>query len=192
MYKLRPVGTDDLDDIFDWRNHDDIRKHMYNYEIITRSEHVNWFEKMLVSPEMSYFILEKEKDKIGVLGFYDIDEKTCMASWAFYKSPYLNVRGIGVIMEYLALEYYFDYLSMRKLNCEVLEHNSSVIKMHEKFGFIVEGCKRKHFLNKNGDYEDIYLLSIFRSEWLNIKEKIENVLETKFGINGNQLEIIKP
>jgi RimJ/RimL family protein N-acetyltransferase len=78
-------------------------------------------------------------------------------------------------MELLALNYAFDQLKLHKLCCEVLAFNTPVIKLHEKFGFKVEGTLREQY--KRGDnFVDIYRLGILAAEWAEqgptMKEKL--------------------
>ena len=67
-------------------------------------------------------------------------------------------------MEYLALDYAFVTLKIRKLCCEVFVFNAGVIKLHEKFGFTHEGRLVGHYM-KNGMYEDIVCLAKFGDKW---------------------------
>ena len=181
--KFRKIVKEDSFLILEWRNHEDIRKHMYNTHIISEAEHNIWLDKVLYDFKKEYFILEVDSSPEGVVGFYDLTEKNRMGSWAFYKAPYSKQRGVGFMMEVLALNYYFNIKKYRKLNCEVLEHNMAVVEMHKKFGFQIEGCLKEHFLNDNDDYEDIYMLALRDSEWNEIQNKMFNIMNKKFKVN---------
>ncbi len=79
-------------------------------------------------------------------------------------------------MEFLALEYVFGHLKLHKLYCEVLAFNMPVIKLHQKFGFEIEGVFRQQHLGDSG-YVDIYRLGIIANEWNVKKQKmIEKLL----------------
>jgi RimJ/RimL family protein N-acetyltransferase len=75
-------------------------------------------------------------------------------------------------MEALALEYAFFTLKLHKLQCEVLAFNELVIKLHKKFGFIVEGTLREQH-KIDGEYGDIYRLGLLKAEW---EEKRKDML----------------
>jgi RimJ/RimL family protein N-acetyltransferase len=83
-------------------------------------------------------------------------------------------------MEYLALEYAFTSLDLRKLCCEVFSFNSPVVKMHQKFGFQQEGLYRGHIL-KSGQPEDVIALALFAEEWAQIKQRMERVCFRRVG-----------
>jgi len=99
------------------------------------------------------------------------------ADWAFYLNPdFLTKKGLGTLMEYYFLTYSFDNFDIEKLNCEVLEINPSVIKLHKKFGFMEEGVFRKNIL-KNDNRIDVYRLGILKEEWYQIKDKFIKIIE---------------
>lgn len=67
-------------------------------------------------------------------------------------------------MEYLALTHAFDVLKLHKLCCEVLAFNKPVVKLHEKFGFTIEGILRQQHKAETG-FVDIYRLGMLSTEW---------------------------
>ena len=107
---------------------------MYNSHIIKDDEHRLWFADMLVDDSKQYFIFEMEGDPKGVVGFYNISSDRTRADWAFYSGD-PSVKGVGSMMEAAALKYAFENLKVEKLNCEVIEFNMPVVKLHRRFGF---------------------------------------------------------
>lgn len=177
MFKgqLRSVINDDVDMIFEWRNREQIRKNMYNNEIIPYDTHKKWFESILVSSNSQYFIYEQEGTPLGLVSFTNIDHNNGHASWAFYSSDF-SVRGVGSEMEKLALQYAFNSLNLNKLCCEVLDFNFPVVRFHQKHGFKLEGIKKQQY-KRDDNYYDIYQLAIFKKDY-------EKILKSnfKFGI----------
>jgi UDP-4-amino-4,6-dideoxy-N-acetyl-beta-L-altrosamine N-acetyltransferase len=165
MYRLRPIEKKDLDLILEWRNHPNIRKHMFTTHIISKKEHYAYFEKVWDDSSIAYFICETTNNKpVGVVNFTKIDMVNRNAFWAFY-SGNLNQRGVGTWMEFLALNHAFGSLDLLKLNCEVLGSNQKVLNFHHKFGFKIEGVFAKHHKVEKG-YADVYRLAIFRNDWV--------------------------
>jgi len=100
-----------------------------------------------------------------------MDFKNLTSEWGFYiGEDDFRGCGIGAIVEYIILEYFFSAL--------VLEENISVINMHKKFGFRSE--KKKRILDKN-DCERI-LLTIKNIEWNTIRKDILKKLNVKENI----------
>lgn len=171
---IRAVTLEDADLILKWRNQDFVRNNMYNNSIIDYETHIKWFNRMLNDETFKYFIYEKDSIPIGVISFYGINYETKKASWAFYLGSE-KARGAGVDMEQLALNYAFNELGLHKLYCEVLSFNTSVIEFHKKFGFSIEGIRRKDYL-RDGIYYDIYQLALFKDEYDEFMQSSESKL----------------
>lgn len=160
---LRPLGDDDLEMVLQWRNHPAVRANMYNSHEISLAEHHSWWARTAQDKCRRYFVFEDEGDPSGVVAFTDIDGEQGTASWAFYAREKAR-KGIGTRMEVAALRYAFGELGLFKLNCEVLSHNMRVVRMHQKFGFRIEGIFRKH--HRAGERRlDVYRLAMFAQDW---------------------------
>lgn len=167
---LRLMNEFDLDQVRLWRNHESIRKNMYKRHIISEKEHKAWWEKIRDSRQETHFIYEYQGVPQGFVSFGSIDMINEHCSWAFYASPN-SIQGNGFKIEFLALEYAFFEIKVKKLYCEVLEFNNAVIKLHQKFGFKVDGVLRKHH-RYNESLIDVHVLSILKDEWLNLRDVI--------------------
>lgn len=173
-YLLRPMIESDLEQVLEWRNSDRIRGNMYTDRLISIEEHTEWLKKVIHDDTSIYKIFEFQNRAIGVANAVQIDRQNSKCIWAFYLGCPNTPNGSGAIMEYLFLEELFEKINIRKLNCEVFEFNASTIKLHKKFGFQQEGLFKKEFL-KNGKYENVVRLALFREEWLSTKEKMRKI-----------------
>lgn len=178
---LRPVRDDEVELMLEWRNAPEVRKHMYTQKIISREEHLAWWEATKCREDRLYFVYENAHVQSGVVGFSSIDRANKNSSWAFYAAPDAP-RGTGSRMEFLAIDFAFNDLLLHKLHCEVLSTNDAVIRLHQKFGFTVEGVFRQHFC-LNGEYIDIYRLGLLSGEWNEAKSSVLAMLTQKNGAN---------
>ncbi len=160
---LRGIEDVELELMRAWRNEPAVRANMYTQHEISREEHLNWWEKTKVRTDQKYFMYEMAGAPIGIAAFTGIDIQSRNSAWAFYTSPSAP-KGTGSKMEFLMLEHAFNELRLHKLYCEVLAFNASVIKLHQKFGFNVEGVFRQQH-KVNDDFVDTYRLGILASEW---------------------------
>lgn len=174
-YQLRKMSEIDRERVLQWRNSDRVRAYMYTDHIIGIEEHRAWFEKVQQNQNMLYLICELQNRPIGLVCFTDIDRYNQNCSWGFYLGETDVPSGSGACMEFLALEYAFEILKIRKLCCEVFDFNDKVIKLHKKFLFEEEGRLIKHRM-KNGDYHDIVCLYLFRETWLQNKDKFSKII----------------
>lgn len=160
---LRGIEDEELELMRAWRNEPAVRANMYTRHEISREEHLTWWEKTKIRTDQKYFMYEMTGVPVGIAAFTGIDIRSQNSAWAFYASPSAP-KGTGSRMEFLMLEHAFNELQLHKLYCEVLAFNASVIKLHQKFGFNVEGVFRQQH-KVNDDFVDIYRLGIFASEW---------------------------
>ncbi len=173
-FALRKLKEDDLAQVLEWRNFPTIRQNMYNHQEISEEEHQAWWRNSQDGSHQVHLICEADLIPCGVVSFYDISKKYNTAFWAFYASP-LAKRGTGSWMELCALDYAFTVLKLHKLSCEVLSFNTSVIKLHEKFGFTVEGRFREQH-SRGDERHDIVRLAIFADEWADKRGEIKERL----------------
>ena len=75
---------------------------------------------------------------------------------------------------------------MEKLNCEVIETNEAVVKLHKKFGFVEEGFRRENII-KNESRLGVFCLGLTKSDWEKMKETVKKRYERV--INKFDLEI---
>lgn len=177
---LRALRQEEIELILSWRNAPEVRANMYTNHEITLEEHLAWWGNVSKSESHQYFMYEFEGRPLGVVGFTGINHRQENATWAFYSSPKAP-KGTGSKMEFLALDYAFDRLDLHKLHCEVLAFNNSVIKLHEKFGFKVEGILREHYKAADGCFVNIYVLGLLAHEWVErrgkMKEKLNKIVK---------------
>lgn len=170
--KLRPMAENDLDLVLEWRNAEDVRRNMYTHHVISPEEHSRWWQRVSIDPFSRLLIFEIDARPAGVVTFSRYTGKNGSATWAFYSGD-RSRRGIGSQMERAALEYAFETLEVRRLECEVLDFNRPVVDFHLKHGFTLEGTRRDAYM-RDGEHHDIYCLSMLSTEWPRSKAIIDN------------------
>ncbi len=163
-------------EVRDWRNHEDIKKNMYNSHIISCNEHNQWLQSLKINSSTYVYIAFENNNPIGVVSINNYKPLWLTADWAFYLNPsYLLHKGLGAALEYHFLNFIFDEFNLAKLNCEVLETNPLVVKLHQKFGFTIEGTKRKNII-RDTQRLDVILLGILRNEWIEKRPSLEKII----------------
>ena len=150
------------------RNLPSIRDNMYTNHEISPDEHFNWASRQKDNQHEIFFFVFYEAKLIGGASLNKVDKLNKRAEWAFYLSPDRQGKGLGAALEYKMLEFSFTEIKLNKLDCEVLEFNTSVISMHKRFGFKEEGCRRARII-RDGKPIDAVLLGITAKEWEAIK-----------------------
>lgn len=154
---------DDLEVVLNWRNHPDVRRHMYTQHEISLSEHRAWFERAEESPREHLLVLESGSVGIGYARIHVQDDVAKRAVWGFYRAPEAP-RGTGFQLCERTLEYAFRDLSLHKVSGEVLASNARSIALHRRLGFREEARFRDHQFD-GGRYWDSFGFGLLESEW---------------------------
>ncbi len=175
--EIRPAKEQDLAAMRAWRNAPAVRANMYTQHEITCAEHQAWWKRVHSSADQQHFIYEKSDEAVGVISFSLIDHLHKSCSWAYYAAPDAPI-GTGALMEFLALEYVFNTLKLNKIYCEVLAYNAPTIRLHQRFGFQVEGIFRDQYLLDDA-FVDIYRLGLLQDEWAEKRDEMHHKLTVK-------------
>jgi len=167
----------------DVRNQLSVRKSMYTEHEISLDEHLNWVKRLEADTRQIVFVVLVDNLVSGVVSVNAIDRLQKKSDWAFYLDE--NVRGgLGAALEYTLINFVFGKSRIEKLNCEVIETNDAVVKLHKKFGFIEEGFRREN-IEKDGKRIGVFFLGLTKKDWLvckaDVYEKYQKILE-KFEI----------
>ena len=172
--RLREISkcTDEqIKSVLDIRNQPSIRQSMYTEHEISLDEHLAWLKKSIRDKRQIIFVVFVSNLVSGVVSVNEIDRLHLKSDWAFYLDE--NVRGgLGATLEFNLINFVFDDLGLEKLNCEVLETNSAVVKLHKKFSFTEEGFRRENII-KNNQRIGVHFLGLTKSDWHKVRRDIE-------------------
>ena len=167
------------------RNQESVRKSMYTEHEIPLNEHLAWVERLQSDNRQIVFVVLVDEVVSGVVSVNAIDRLNLKSDWAFYLDA--NVRGgLGAALEFGLINFVFQKVGLEKLNCEVIETNEAVVKLHKKFGFVEEGYRRENII-KNENRMGVFFLGLTWSDWEREKETVKNRYEKV--INKFDLEI---
>ena len=169
---LKSINSKDKKIIRNLRNEKDIRKNMFTSHLISEKEHSIWLKKIKSQSKEIFYGIYFEDQIVGGLGLKDILKKK-QAYWSFYISNKNKVSGLGALVEYKALNFFFKFYKFLKINCFVLKKNQLVIKLHKKFGFVE--CKTTDKKMKINYYKKVIKLELKNSDWKKISKKFENL-----------------
>lgn len=170
------LPADQQADVRQLRNQPDVRKFMYTDHEISEAEHLSWLETLRASSRQQVFVVLIEGAAAGVVSLSAINTTHRTADWAFYLDTTLQGKGLGSQVELWMLDHAFGAAALEKLNCEVLEINPAVIKMHQKFGFVIEGVRRENII-RDGKRVGVVLLGITKTEWQTQRPKVLAAVE---------------
>lgn len=159
---VRHMTEKDLEQVLRWRNHPDIRCHMYTRHEIGAAEHRAWFEQGLGNPARHLLIAETSGQPVGFIQFKEVDVGR-IVDWGFYAAPDAP-KGSGRILATAALKYAFDVLGMHKVCGQAFESNERSLALHRTLGFVEERrLREQHFDGER--YQAVVCFGLLATEW---------------------------
>lgn len=132
--KLRPIKSEDLKKVFEWRNDPEVRKNSLTQHIISMNEHNQYWNRFLSNEKnLAYIIVKDNSTDIGVLKLKYQDTGTSEVDIILSK----DYRGKGTGKQVLdaAKEKAFKK-GIKKLTAKIKHDNIASIKTFEKCGFV--------------------------------------------------------
>lgn len=185
LIPLTDLDTEAQMRVRDIRNEPAVRKWMYTDHVISANEHLSWINRLKNDERQIVFVvLDDGRAPLGVVSVNAIDRLHKKTDWAYYLTETAR-GGLGSALEFAFIDFIFRTLQMDKLNCEVIEKNDTVVKLHKKFLFQEEGFRRSNII-KNGSRISVHFLGLTKEDWLagrvQIQEKYQGVFD-KFSVS---------
>ncbi len=145
-------------EILNWRNNPEIRKWMYNTDIIHEREHLNFIDG-LASNNQNFYWLGKDNqgDKLGVINLIRVHLKNRNAYLGIYANLGLKKIGKGKYLMDGLIQLAFEVINLHTLKLEVISTNLNAIKFYSKFGFQEEGLLRD-FVFSDNQWQDVIVM----------------------------------
>lgn len=115
-----------------------------------------------------YFAIElKSNNKvIGGIGTHNIDWFNGIGAGGYWINVKYQKKGYGTEALEAVVKFSFDKLKLRRLESGFFKGNPSSFKLQKKFGFKIEGLRRKRFkCRANGKLSDEYITALLKEDW---------------------------
>ena len=176
--QLRKVEYSDIEKVRNWRNSELIRNVSYDRTIIDSEKQSKWFETIKENISQLHWIINIDGIDVGYAAIKNIDliNKRCEFSSLYIVEQKFLLNGSGAIIEYRIIDYIFTkYPEIIKIYCEVLKYNKKVIQLHRRFGFVIEGELKNHYI-LNNKFESVVLLALYRDNWSLVKPILNKII----------------
>ena len=170
MYILRELQRSDIPTINLWRNNRDLISWLgAPFRYINAETEEKWFADYMVNRNNCVRCViafaNKQTEAIGLVSLTDINwiHRSCTLH-IMVGNEESRGKGAGTFAVNSILEHAFLNLNLNRVELSVLSHNKIAMKLYKKSGFVEEGIKRSASF-KNGEYNDLVMMSILESEW---------------------------
>lgn len=162
--KLRAFEKEDLEFMHKLYNIPEVMRFWFAEPYQTMAKIKDSFEKNLEKENLRLFILEKNKERVGLVGLVRIDNLHRKAEFAIMIDPDHQGHGYAAKATQLAVDYAFTHLNLHKLFLVVDKQNEKAIYIYQKVGFQREAeLKEEYFVD--GAYRDVVYMCIFARDY---------------------------
>jgi len=166
---LKAVEKDDLEQLKEWRNLPDFRKHFREYREINSEMQQKWFENTIINDKntIMFSIFDSNTNKlIGCCGLCYINWVHRNADLSLYighDQSYIDDTGFAEDACRVLLEYGFDELNLHKIWTEIYDFDDKKNNLYKKVGFKRDGVLRDQYFY-NGTWSNSLILSLINTE----------------------------
>lgn len=166
---LFAVEKEDLQQLRDWRNNSNFRKHFREFRELNMRQQEVWFEKQVVADDSTLmFSIRSNEDNqlLGCCGLVYINWVHRHADLSLYigwEDAYIDEKGYAEESCKLLLNYGFNELSLNKVWTEIYEFDIKKKALYDKLNFKQDGLLRQNYWY-DGKWWDSRILSVLKSE----------------------------
>ena len=125
------TSVEEKEQILNWRNSDRIRLKMFDQNIISLEQHLNWISSLKQKKDCLYFFVSLDTVPLGVIDFTELNFLERSGCFGFYTDEKFTMYGS--VIEAELLRYFFENIDFDLIKASILESNKKVYLNHKKY-----------------------------------------------------------
>jgi len=168
--RLRAIRREDLPLFVKWLNDPEVRRGLVHCHPFSDEDEEDWYESMRKRPLEEHpltieILVGNEWTPIGDCGLLGINWRVRESEFGIFIGEKEHWdKGYGTEALLLMLRHGFETLNLNRIGLRVYADNPRAIRSYEKAGFVHEGTLRQGHYH-DGEYIDVLMMSVLRSEW---------------------------
>lgn len=166
---IRPITEKDGQHIVKWRNSEKVQKDCMTKAPITLESHMQYFRDKVLTGKNIQFIVERIEENTGLVSYpiatiylKDVDNENHCCELCVFTSSDVEWEAEGQIQATrIILDKAFNEYGMHKVYARTFYNEG--IEILKSAGFTLEAVLKSEVII-NGEYKDIYRLSIFNPQ----------------------------
>ncbi|MDO8504775.1 MAG: GNAT family protein [Candidatus Liptonbacteria bacterium] len=175
---LRVITKDNIPKYLEWFNDPEVTQYTSGIFPVSEEEETEWVQNLSKrkQTDVMFAIWTNDGRLIGNMGLHRINyvDGTAVTGAVIGEKDFWG-KGLGMEAKMLLLEWAFNTLNLRKINSHVLGFNKRSQRYSEKCGYKIEAVLKDQMF-RNGKYEDMVIMSVFKTDWLLLWEKFRVTL----------------
>lgn len=163
LLEFREVQEGDASQLLAWRTHPRVSALMATEFSGTEKTQRDWIAASRNRPDYYHWIIQSEGEDIGLVSIAQLDTEAHTVHWGFYVGND-DAVGKGSLIPAFLYNWLFNSLRIERVHTESFEDNTSVLKLHEMYGYR-PFPERNRVVNKNGDERTLIALDLTKQDW---------------------------
>jgi UDP-4-amino-4,6-dideoxy-N-acetyl-beta-L-altrosamine N-acetyltransferase len=158
------LSDEEKEMVRNWRNHETIRKWMYQEHIISPEEHAEFVQKLKQDTKNFYWLVKSKDDLyLGMISLNRVDSRNKNAYLGIYANPDRKMARAGNVLVKCLKKLAFNIAGLHTLRLEVTSNNERAINFYKRSGFSEEG-KLREFVLKDEKWHDVIVMGMIRRD----------------------------
>lgn len=173
--RLRAMERDDVSRFYEWVNDPEVTRGLSIFLPISMVDEMSWFDSLAKRDQKEKpLAIEVRKGRswklIGNCGVFEFDPVNSSAELGILIGEKTEWnKGYGTETMLLLARHCFETLNLNRVCLRVYAGNPRAKRSYEKAGFVEEGRLREA-VYKHGQYDDVIMMSVLHSEWMDRKK----------------------
>ena len=129
---ITPAEDDDMRDVWEWRNHLEVRRNSFNTAVVSWEGHQQWFKQRRADPRCRIYIARRSGDKIGVIRF-EPDGDHMLVS--VHLNPAYLGQGLGARVIRAGTQHFLAEKGTQMIIARIIKGNEASVKAFAKAGY---------------------------------------------------------
>ena len=163
---LRAIEKEDMEFLREMINNPELERNVVGWSFpISKYEQERWFESQIQNKNNIRYIIEVDRERIGVVTITNIDWKNRKACHGIKLcNDKVKGKGYGTDAVMTIMKYAFEELQLNKLYSTILDYNIPSMNLYKKCGWLVDGVLRESTF-KGNQYIDEMAVSILKKDY---------------------------
>jgi hypothetical protein len=161
--RFRPLETEDLKQLRDWRNDPKVRESFREYRPLNMQNQEKWFASLQDGRDIMFMVVCDKGDPVGVGGLCYIDQHNRHAELSYYVGDKVYSGKYDVEIINALVKYGFEEVGLHRISAECYAFATDRLSVIEECGFKRDGVMRD-VVFRHGKFWDSIMLSILEGE----------------------------
>lgn len=124
------LSDDLIRQVLEWRNHEEVRRWMYNTDIIPYESHISFVQSLHAREDAYYWLVSYRDEPAGAMYLTNVCHETNTAELGMYYRPdQVNHSPFGIKYVYILYDFVFNRLHFEKIRGDIREDNKNSLAL---------------------------------------------------------------